>query len=100
MIFVGCLSWIWASTGQFNPVKSWFSAYAAIFVLMWLGSKGVFHDVDDLVADEPPSLPERELLLRNVVFYSVAAFVGIYGRWRLRGERFSRRDVDSSPKRG
>ena len=97
MIFVGYLSWIWASTGQFNPVKSWFSAYAAIIVLMWLGSKGVFHDVDDLVdlvADEPPSLPERELLLRNVVFYSVAAFVGIYARWRLRGERLSRRDVD------
>jgi hypothetical protein len=62
--------------------------------------QGVFHDVDDLVADEPPSRPERELLLRNVVFYSVAAFVGIYGRWRLRGERLSRRDVDSSPKRG
>jgi hypothetical protein len=100
MVLVGYLSWAWASTSPFNPVKTWFSVYAVIIVLMWLGSKGVFHDADDLVADEPPSLPERELLLRNVVFYSVAAFVGIYGRWRLRGERLSRRDVDSPPKRG
>jgi hypothetical protein len=65
-----------------------------IIVLMWLGSKGVFLDVDDLTEDGPSSLPERELLLRNVVFYSIAAFVGIYAWWRLRGQRLVRRDMD------
>jgi CDP-diglyceride synthetase len=81
------LSWTWASVSPYNTIKTWFTIYATIIVLMWLASHGVFRDSEDFSStdDLPSILADRERLLRNVVFYSLAALAGVMGRtWKER----------------
>ena len=38
------LSWTWAGVSPDNGIKTWFTIYATVIVLMWLASRGAFHD--------------------------------------------------------
>jgi hypothetical protein len=87
------LSWAWASASPFNDIKTWFTIYAAVIVLMWLGSHGVFRDAldDSSSTDLPSALTDQERLLRNVVFYSLAGLAGVWAtRWKKIGRGHQR----------
>jgi hypothetical protein len=83
------LSWIWASVSPHDGIKTWFTIYATIIVVMWLGSQGVFRDaLEDYSpgGDLPSTLTDRERLLRNIVLYSLAGLAGVWAtRWKKLG---------------
>lgn len=97
------LSWIWASVSHQNEIKTWFTIYATIIVLMWLGSQGGFRNsLEDFSPgdDLPSALTDRERLLRNVVFYSLAGLTGVWARrWKRIGGSGGAAGVPSARRR-
>lgn len=88
MVFVGWLARSYAHMRQFPRIKTYLVVYAAVVVLMALAELGIFGSTDgdyDYPREEPElasPLTGRERLLRNIVFYSVAGFVGVYSTRR------------------
>ncbi len=88
MAFVGYVARAFAKTRQFPRLKTYVIVYAAVVVFMGLASLGVFRSADDeygYIEEESEiasPLTTRERLLRNIIFYSIAGFVGVYSTRR------------------
>ncbi|MFQ5804148.1 MAG: hypothetical protein ACE5JQ_14760 [Candidatus Methylomirabilales bacterium] len=87
-VVVGWLARTFSGLRRFPRVKTYFIVYATVVVLMGLGGLGVFRSADDEYdyteeeSEIASPLTTRELVLRNIIFYSIAGFVGVYSTRR------------------
>lgn len=87
MVLVGWLAREFAQRRPFPRIKTYLVVYAAVVVLMALAQLGVFRNTDDEYGYPEEErviapLTSRERLLRNIVFYSIAGFLGVYSTRR------------------
>ncbi len=86
MALTGYVARWFAKIRQFPRLKTYLIVYATVVVLLGLGQLGVFRDRSDEYGYEEPEvtspLTDRERLLRNIFFYSIAGFLGVYSTRR------------------